>query len=224
MINQITEDNNETEFAQRQEIINFGSAPISTFNLVNCIAVGGTFSLVDGKKGSFLTHESPTEYFEQYNKLKEIKLILDEKSAVIINIIIFHCDEPAKDVYADGLTTEIIVNMINKFCNNLFNINPIMKTYSCDHTNKRFGKAIISPNSYETKLADLKLFNVMNTNFYPKDKFIVEVLYNSDGDKIYKCPVCNTVSGTYAPQYPEDISAFGHNYNCANKNKIPIEY
>jgi hypothetical protein len=225
MINQIKEDIKETEFAQRFAIINFGCAPISTYNLVNCIAVGGTFILADGKKGSFLTHESPTEYFEQYNKLHEIKRILDEKSAVIISIIIFHCDKPSKDIYTDGLTTEIIVNMIKRFSDNLFNINPIMKTYSCDHTNARFGKAIISPDSYETKLADVKIFYAMDTNVTnpSTEKFMVEVLHNINGDKVYKCPVCNIITGTYVPLHPEDISAFGHKYNCANKNKIPIE-
>lgn len=74
----ITENSTETEFEQRDAVINYGSASISTYNLVNCIAIGGVFE-IEGQKGSFLTHESPLDYQEQRKKLSEIKSILDEK-------------------------------------------------------------------------------------------------------------------------------------------------
>lgn len=45
----------ETEFPQEEAVINLGEPQVSTYNLVNCIAIGGIFELTDG---TFLTHES----------------------------------------------------------------------------------------------------------------------------------------------------------------------
>ena len=64
---EVNENNNETEFEQHDAVINYGSAPISTFNLVNCLAIGGVFEL-DGHRGTFLTHESPTDYIKHQIK------------------------------------------------------------------------------------------------------------------------------------------------------------
>jgi hypothetical protein len=58
----------------------------------------------------------------------------------------------------------------------------------------------------------------------PKETFIVEILYNTDYQKIYKCPICHSKTGISAPKYPNDTSLFSHKYDCPNKNKIPIEY
>ena len=44
-ISEITEDKNETEFEQRDAVINYGYGQVSTYNLVNCIAIGGVFEL-----------------------------------------------------------------------------------------------------------------------------------------------------------------------------------
>lgn len=57
----------------------------------------------------------------------------------------------------------------------------------------------------------------------PKETFIVQVLYNTTSEKIYKCPVCDNITGTSAPKNPTDTSLFTHNYSCPNKDKIPIE-
>jgi len=56
----------------------------------------------------------------------------------------------------------------------------------------------------------------------PKETFIVQVLYNTTSEKIYKCPVCDHITGTYAPKNPTDTSLFTHDYSCPNKDKIPI--
>ena len=66
-INEINENSIETEFEFKQKyaLINYGVAPISTYNLVNCISIGGNFDL-DEKTGSFLTHESPTDYLHLF--------------------------------------------------------------------------------------------------------------------------------------------------------------
>ena len=57
----------------------------------------------------------------------------------------------------------------------------------------------------------------------PKETFIVEVLCNSNNEKIYKCPICKTITGTAAPKNPTNISLFAHRYYCTNINNIPIE-
>jgi hypothetical protein len=57
----------------------------------------------------------------------------------------------------------------------------------------------------------------------PKETFIVDVLYNTGGKKIYKCPRCKTVTGSSAAEDPTNTSLFGHCFDCPNKNKIPIE-
>lgn len=62
-----------------------------------------------------------------------------------------------------------------------------------------------------------------NLSVDKKDTFIVEVLQNQKGEKVYKCPQCKTVTGTYAPLYPNNFSYFFHLSLCPNKNKIPIE-
>lgn len=53
--------------------------------------------------------------------------------------------------------------------------------------------------------------------------YIVEVLYNDSGKKIYKCPICNAKSGTAAPQHPYNTSYFTHFRGCPNQGKIPVE-
>lgn len=57
----------------------------------------------------------------------------------------------------------------------------------------------------------------------PEEPFIVDVLYNNDNQKIYKCPICGLKSGTAAPMNPNNTSLFTHKYDCPNKNKIPKE-
>jgi hypothetical protein len=52
------------------------------------------------------------------------------------------------------------------------------------------------------------------------------VLSDSDGNKIYKCPICLAQSGTSAPKEPTNFSVFSHNNHpikCVNQNKIPLE-
>jgi len=53
--------------------------------------------------------------------------------------------------------------------------------------------------------------------------FKVIVLHNSDGDKVYECPICHSITGTYAPLHPHETSFFTHSFGCPNTNKIPVE-
>ena len=57
----------------------------------------------------------------------------------------------------------------------------------------------------------------------PIETFKVSVLINKDGKKIYKCPLCEAITGTAAPENPEDTDLFTHNFTCPNKGKIPVE-
>lgn len=222
-INEIYENSNETEFEQKCALINYGVAPVSTCNLVNCIAIGGNFDL-DEKTGSFLTHESPTDYLEHKNKLYKIKEILNKKNAKITKIILFHVDKPSKDIYSNGLTTLDIIHLMFEFCINLFELYPQYHNYLFDNLSITCGKAIISATQYSTEQISFKFKDkkhpIQETSL---ETFIVDVLYNNFDEKIYKCPICNYITGTYAPKFPHDISFFAHFHNCSNKNKIPIE-
>ena len=224
-IREITEDANETEFEQRNAVINYGYGPVSTYNLVNCIAIGGVFELEE-KRGTFLTHEAPLDYLEQQHKLINIKRILNEKNAKIINIVIFRIDKPATDVYENGLTTTKVIDLMSNFSEKLFSLIPIIINYSCDISKMRCGKAIISPTGYNSYLTEIRFdSDVFDSDVKPSssETFIVEVLHDAYGEKIYSCPFCKRKTGTSAPKNPTNTSLFSHIFDCPNKNKIPIE-
>ena len=71
--------------------------------------------------------------------------------------------------------------------------------------------------------AVMDLLSIERPYELPRETFGVEVLHNATGRKVYKCPSCKNISGFAAPENPEDISLFSHNYNCPNKYKIPEE-
>ena len=226
---EVNENDKETEFEQTDAVINYGSAPISTFNLVNCLAIGGVFEL-DRRIGTFLTHESPTDYIEQQRKLTQIKKTLDDKNATITQIIFFPPNEPSAESYPGGLTTTSIISLMLDYCKKLFRLEPKIHYYTCVHTGNvlttRCGKAIISPTKYSSVQTPIRFpRETVVSSRAPESngRFNVEVLYNADGKKIYKCPACNTVTGTYATKFPNETSYFGHNYTCPNKDKIPVE-
>jgi len=225
---EITENSNETEFEQSHAVINYGLGPISTYNLVNCIAIGGMFEL-DGKPGTFLTHESPLDYLEQQTKLYQIKTRLDTHKAIITQIILFRIDVPALDVYGSGLTTQKIIELMIDYSGSLFSLPPIIHTYSCDISTLRCGKAIISPTEYKSEITPIRITPLNTTDLSipptprPSETFIAIVLNNANGKKIYQCPICKSITGTAAPLNPEDITLFTHKYDCPNKFKIPKE-
>ena len=220
IILEITEDANETEFEQRNAVINYGYGPVSTYNLVNCIAIGGVFELEE-KCGTFLTHEAPLDYLEQQDKLINIKKILNKKKAKIINIVIFRIDKPATDVYENGSTTTKVIDLMSNFSKKLFSLIPIIINYSCDISEMICGKAIISPTEYNSYLTKIRFDSDVKPS--SSETFIVDVLHDADGEKIYSCPLCKRKTGTAAPQNPTNTSLFSHIFDCPNKNKIPIE-
>jgi len=212
----IEEDTIETEFSQKEAYINFGIGELSTYNLVNCISVGGIFDC-SGKQGSFLTHESPTEYRKLFCKLKKIKNILEDSNCIINNVVLFRIDETGKDIYDNSLTVEDIIEIVRKWLIIEFKIEPEIKIYSCKYF--MCGKAIVSPNNISTTLKFIKIIE-------KKEKIIIEgkftpiVLENKYGDKVYKCPSCNFISGSGAVKYPEELKYWSHSFSCINKNKL----
>ncbi len=58
----------------------------------------------------------------------------------------------------------------------------------------------------------------------PKGTYDVEVLRLRD-EKVFKCPACGTISGTFAARNPTLTHLFKHHKdpNCPNQGKIPIE-
>jgi len=63
----------------------------------------------------------------------------------------------------------------------------------------------------------------VNPRETPSETFLVEVLSNASSEKIYKCPLCHTITGTFAPRNPFNLSLFAHKFDCPNKDKIPRE-
>lgn len=230
-LHEIDENEKEYEFAQKSAIINYGVAPISTYNLVNCIAIGGIFRLPSGQTGSFLTHESPTDYIEQQRKLQQIKSILDTKSAEYIKLVIFRIDNPATNTYSDGLTTEKIIQIMKEFSKKLFIIEPEEQLYSCDIKSFRCGKATISPEKHSSNMHNFVLTNNSSGEAAapsyssgaaaaaaPSGTFKPICLTNAAGNRIIQCPICKSISGT-------SWEYLSHAYNCTNKNKtIEVHY
>lgn len=169
----------EVEFPQGGSIINFGTTPLSTFNLVNCIAIGGCFILKE-RKGSFMTHESPVDYKTLQEKLKNIMYILNENGADIQLIVLFHSDVPAKQKYSQlgGMTTSDIVETMRLFCETTFpNVKITLKTYSNSPQSDIFkgkilvGKASISPTYFSTYLTPLRSVDAQALGRQSRDSF-----------------------------------------------------
>ncbi len=51
------------------------------------------------------------------------------------------------------------------------------------------------------------------------------IIIKDNGKKVYKCPICKSISGTAAPENPTDTSLFFHTQNpiCPNSGAIPVE-
>jgi hypothetical protein len=56
-----------------------------------------------------------------------------------------------------------------------------------------------------------------------KDNEYIPIIHQMSYGKIYECPICHSKSGIAAPKSPSDFSLFIHNFDCPNKNKIPVE-
>lgn len=206
----------EVKFKQKESIINYGDSTITTYNLVNCIAIGGRFNYKEGErdlKGIFFTHESPTDKQIHKQKLQEIQNIL--KDNIITDIFFFRIEpsQAAKEKYNDGSTTEDIIAEMISFTRGIFGIEPNILTYTCDINSFRCGKASISLEGVRTNLEIITI----NSSPVPEDASkifsLFEPIYlkNEYGNTIVQCPICGSKSGILL-QIP-------HVYNCPNKGK-----
>ena len=50
------------------------------------------------------------------------------------------------------------------------------------------------------------------------------IIMNRFENKVYKCPICQSVTGTMSVKNPRNTSLFPHRYDCVNKYKIPDEH
>jgi hypothetical protein len=221
----------EVRFKQGESVVNYGDATITTYNLVNCIAIGGRFMYKEEGKvvpytgggsflnGIFFTHESPTDKEEHKLKLRRIKEIL--KDALITEIFVFRIDESqaAKNKYtsgyASGSTTEEIIDEMIRATTSIFGIEPKILVYTCDIKTARCGKASISVDSVRTNLETMTM-NSMGKNSTEESSSVVDTfepkyLKNKYGDTVIQCPICGSTSGTFL-----EIT---HNYNCPNRGK-----
>jgi len=209
----------EVKFKQGESIINYGDATISTYNLVNCIAIGGRFNYKgEGRdlKGIFFTHESPTDKDKQKAKLQRINDIL--KDNLITDIFFFRIDpsQTSKNIYGDGSTTEEIITEMISFTRGMFGLEPNILTYACDIKTFRCGKASISVDSVRTNLEIITMNSSPSSPVVKDDSNIFSTfepnyLKNKDGDTIIQCPICGNKSGT--------LLQITHTYDCPNKGK-----
>ena len=142
---------------------------------------------------------------EQYiDDINKIFLEHPETMCVLVEIGLFHVMK-MKEILQ---TTYPDINII------------IVNTVSSDFLSEN--KHILMQNQEYGDLENLLIteqpYSSLNVTF----KVIIE--HNSEGEKIYICPVCGSRSGTYAPKFPKNkTSYFSHRFDCPNKNKFPVE-
>lgn len=236
------EDETTIDVEQGTAVVNFGSAKLYTYNLVNCIAIGGSFSYGDGKKGAFLTHEAPTEYEGHQRTLLSIAHIIGENGASVDRIVLFRSAQPSADVYKGGMTVPGIAMAMEAFCGETFKTTVSVEQYEqADPVNPASffcGTATVWPGGHMVGKAALRVAarrpptGVAARRAPTKGTFLVEVRTSEHGDKVYFCPVCKRETGTYAVAHANDSRAFGHlhiesqggqSLMCPNDGKIPVE-
>jgi hypothetical protein len=57
----------------------------------------------------------------------------------------------------------------------------------------------------------------------PIGEYVVNIAKDSEGRKVYECPVCRFKSGLAAVANPSDLMLSAHSTSCPNNGKIPIE-
>ena len=234
------EDGKTIEFEQGAAVVNFGDAKLFTYNLVNCIAIGGSFAYEEGgeqKKGAFFTHEAPTEYEGHQLTLSSIASTLDVKGARVVAVVLFHSARPSGDVYKGRMTVPAIVRSMEEFCGRIFKTTVSVEKYEqadlSDISRFFVGTASVWPGGHAVGKASLRASpRRAEPSRAPTGTFIVDVRKSEHGDKVYFCPECKRLTGTYAVQHPSDPGSFGHlyiespdgsSYKCPNDGKVPVE-
>lgn len=188
------EDTGTVEIAQGEAGINYGTAPMSTYNLLNCIAFGGRF---DG--GIFLTHELPEDVETLQGKLLLIREAL--QGITITDTVLFRI---APDQAIGNI--EPYIKVLSAFSSDLFGVDPTIRVYECRRNAMRCGEASITPRSITTSVTSLR-----------PDKASFIPLYCTDNgrDILIKCPECGSVSTKFIHSFAS------HRGACDNNGKKP---
>ena len=189
-----TENKGVVELSQGEAYINFGTAAMSTFNLLNCISFGGKFD-----NGLFLTHELPEDVDILKRKLLEISSLLDDH--VLTNTVLFRI-EPSQAIG----DIEPYIEDIIRFSYHLFGVYPEIHEYSCNRTLMKCGEAIITPNEIKISTHSIR----------PDTASFLPVYCSNNGkDILIRCPECGTVSTKF-------LKTFSHHRGaCDNNGKKP---
>ena len=235
-------DDTTIEVEQRGAAVNFGNARLYTYNLVNCIAVGGSFS-GGGGAGAFLTHEAPTEYMDHKSTLRSVARTIEDSGSRVDKVVLFCAKVPSVSVYAGGMTVPKIVEMMRSFCTETFRTPVSVERYeqSTDQAAASIhdlklasffvGSATVWPGGHQVGKASLRPVGAdaePRSSQWPKREprgtFPVSGRdKDSDGDKIYVCPACHSRTGIRAVMRPDDLDAFVHFHGCPNNGKVPVE-
>jgi hypothetical protein len=140
---EITKESTNTDISQKYFTINYGAGYLTTHNLCNCLVFCGRFE-INGRQGTFMTHDSPLEYIEHIQKLEHIKKILDKKQAKITKVFVYVPDHPASDIYSNNMTTTDIIKLLTAKATNIFG-EVETKEYQCDSKQLQFGSILFSP-------------------------------------------------------------------------------
>jgi hypothetical protein len=159
-------------------------------------------------------------------KLLKYREQIDIDNILIKDFMLFVKDKLKNTNTKDEILNikNIIDELFNKLEENIGKIN-LDTNYI-----KKINESMISPSTHSTGLTPIRetkeLINFPTTNLTsntPRETYKVEVIRDLSGNKVYKCPYCKSVSGTWAVKYPDKTDYFSHNPNCPNQNKIPVE-
>jgi hypothetical protein len=235
-------DDTTIEVEQGSAAVNFGSARLYTYNLVNCIAIGGSFK--GGTGGAFLTHESPTEFGDHQSTLRSVARTIKDAGARVDEVVLFCSKVPSVSVYAGNMTVPKIVELMRSFCAETFDAPVSVERYEQAESPSVLslagffvGSATVWPGGHTVGKAAFRPEAVVRRQVSyidedwkfsrpkraPTGTFVVGVATDKDGDKVYVCPACDRRTGTYAVQHADDPDAFGHFHGCPNDGKVPVE-
>lgn len=221
-IKYLTERTGNIEFPQRCAVVNIGDAILTTFNLVNCISIGGIFN-----DGVFLTHESPSDIIEHKRKLREIASWLKQSNRTLTKVVLFRINQTTSDQYNISgklMTTEDVITELINFCQSLWSKKPEIKTYTCDITTFKCGNVSFGKHNVNVSMKRMRYHESKESTDTEVRNNEVKYLTSNKPEKCtakwndkhtrLKCLFCKGVSGS--------LLIITHDFNCRYKDTIPI--
>jgi len=198
------EDTGTVEIAQGEAGINYGTASMSTYNLLNCIAFGGRFD--DGlRNGIFLTHELPEDVEILQGNLLLIREAL--RGITVTDTVLFRI-APSQAIG----DIEPYIKVLSAFSSDLFGVDPTIRIYECKRNAMRCGEASITPRSVTTSLISLRP---------DKASFIPLFCTDNGRDILIKCPECGSVSTKFIQSFASHRGACDNNGKKPNLTDVP---